>query len=99
YGRDILENSIGASVGDLEKDELKKLKLSAGVKVMELRSGKFADAGMQNGFIITHVDKKVIKTVDELISALEEVNEKGMMVEGFYPGGEKAFYAISLSDY
>lgn len=100
YGLDILENSIGASVGNLEREELKKLKLNAGVKVLDLRTGKFAEAGMRKGFIITHIDKKTIRTVDELVVILEEVTGKGngILVEGFYPGGEKAFYAIPLSE-
>lgn len=83
----------GASFIEPSKEEREKLKLTGGVKVKSLKNGKFKDAGIKDGFIITAIDKQDVKNVKELKKMLE--NKKGgVLIEGIYPNGEKAFYGL-----
>lgn len=90
------ENRAGAQFMEPEKDELLKLGIPGGAKVAELASGKFREAGVRNGFIITKIDKKKITSVKDARKALEKVKDGGVLIEGYYPEGEKAFYAIGF---
>lgn len=83
----------GASFTELSTEERSKLKLNGGVKVKGLKNGKFKDAGIKDGFIITAIDKKEVRNLQELKKLLE--NKKGgVLIEGIYPNGEKAFYGL-----
>lgn len=63
--------SLGVELEDLDANILKKLDLSAGVKV-KLENGRVARyTDMRDGFIITHVDDKVVKTAKEVNDILK----------------------------
>jgi serine protease Do len=83
-------------LGELEKDELKMLKADGGVKVLEVGPGKMREAGVQNGFVITHIDKINVHTVNEFNSLMKKSYNKGFVIEGVYPNGEAAFYVIKF---
>jgi Do/DeqQ family serine protease len=96
---DIIENRmlnlLGADISEPSKDELSALKLSGGAKISNVGKGKFASAGIKNGFIVTKADNKEIKNTDELVAYLK--NKKGgVLIEGYYPNGSKAFYGFGL---
>lgn len=91
-----VENRTGAELADPSKEELKQLGVSGGAKVVNLGPGKFRNSGVREGFIITHIDKKKVSSAAEAKKAIEKVKEGGILIEGYYPGGEKAFYAIGL---
>jgi serine protease Do len=96
YDPDAVENRIGLKLGELEKDELKMLKADGGVKVLEVGPGKMREAGVQNGFVITHIDKINVHTVNEFNSLMKKSYNKGFVIEGVYPNGEAAFYVIKF---
>ncbi len=92
-----LLTKLGADFEQLDKDIAKKLKLDGGVKVSELYAGRLRkDTEIQEGFIITHIDGGKVKSVEDILKALE--NKKGgVMIEGIYedmPG--KRYYAFGL---
>ena len=87
--------NLGASFEELSKEELKKYGLTSGLKVSKLEKGKLAAAGIQNGFIITSVDRKKIGSIQDLESAIKE-KEGGVLIEGVYPNGVKAYYGFGL---
>ncbi|MEO1654545.1 MAG: Do family serine endopeptidase, partial [Bacteroidota bacterium] len=66
-----------------------RLGISAGVQVSALKPGKFMEAGLKTGFIITQIDRKEVKNPSELKEILE--NFQGTLtLNGFYPNGQKA---------
>lgn len=87
--------NIGATLSAPSKKELASLKLQGGVKVQELTSGVFKEVGIRQGFIITKIDKKPVSDVKV---AKEMLNKRGesVMVEGYYPNGQKAYFAFEL---
>lgn len=87
--------SLGATFENATKEEKAKLHLSSGVKVKKLAKGKLQNAGIKEGFIITHVDKTPVDKPSELAESLK-AKTGGVLIEGFYPNGEKGYYGIGL---
>jgi serine protease Do len=88
---------LGADFETLDEKAAKQLDIPGGVKVKGLYAGKLRKhTNMQKGFIITKVDGKKVKTVEDLVKALEG-KKGGVMIEGIYedlPG--EHFYAFGL---
>jgi serine protease Do len=86
---------LGANFESLSETDMSKLGLSGGVKITSLDAGKLRSAGIKEGFIITSIDKKKINSLDDVKLALEN-KEGGVLIEGVYTNGMKAYYAIGL---
>jgi Do/DeqQ family serine protease len=83
----------GGVFENISSTEAKKFEINGGVKLTQINEGKWKDAGVKKGFIITAVDKTSIQNVDEL-DRLMENKKGGVLVEGFYQDGEKVFYGL-----
>lgn len=87
--------ALGAEFAPVGNDDLKKLGVEAGVRVSKLNNGKLRAAGVREGFIITSIDKKVVKSPEDIQSILN--NKKGgVLIEGIYPNGMRAYYGFGL---
>ena len=92
------ENSLlelGASFVEIPEEIQEELGISEGVMVENIGAGKMKKSGMQNGFIITHVDNQLVKSKEELKSALKG-KSGGVLLGGIYPNGYKKYYGIGL---
>lgn len=88
-------NALGAEFGEIDNEELAKLRLENGVRINRLNPGKLAQVGIQQGFIITSIDKKKINSVEAVKNLLE--NKTGtILIEGFYPNGTRAAYSFVM---
>jgi len=88
-------STLGASFEPVSKEEMMKLNIENGIRVSKLGAGKLLSAGIKEGFIITNVDKKRISTFEEIKSLLE--NKKGgVLIEGVYPNGMRAYYGFGM---
>lgn len=86
---------LGANFESLSSDDMKRFGLDCGVKITSLEAGKLRSAGIKEGFIITSIDKKKIDSLDDVRSSLEN-KEGGVLIEGMYSNGMKAYYAFGL---
>jgi len=86
---------LGADLVNADTKDLESLKIKAGVKVQNVKTGKLKSAGIGEGFIITHLNKKPVTSVDDVMAELKAA-EGGILVEGVYPSGKKGFYALSF---
>ncbi len=86
---------LGGGFADASQEELDRLGLSHGVKVVSLEGGKMISSGIKEGFIITSVDNRPMKKVDDLINYLNS-KRGGVLVEGVYPNGMRAYYGFGL---
>lgn len=82
-----------AAISNREKDELG---ISSGVKVTDIGEGKFKEAGIKKGFVITQVNKYPISEVNELTHIIKN-SRGGILVEGMYPNGEEAYYVLGVN--
>ena len=83
----------GAVFKGAEDKDLENLDLRAGVVIDQVGNGKWKDAGIKPGFIITHVNKTPVENVDQVLEILRN-RPGGNLIEGMYPNGEERYYAI-----
>jgi len=87
--------SLGAVFETIAPEDMKRLNISNGLRVSKLGSGKLRNSGIREGFIITSVDKNKVSSPDELKKILD--NKKGgILIEGLYPNGSRAYYAFGM---
>lgn len=88
-------SALGADFEEMSADELSKFRINNGVKIKKLSTGKLAQVGIKEGFIITSIDKKKVSNVQDINNSLE--NKSGtILIEGFYPNGARAYYGFAL---
>ena len=88
-------NSLGAVFEDLSTEDIAKYKINGGVRIAKLEQGKLSGAGIKEGFIITSVDKKKVSNIKDIQTLLEN-KTGGVLIEGVYPNGMRAYYGFGL---
>ena len=90
-------DELGADLATLDKETAKDLDIKGGVRINRLYAGKLRQkTDVREGFIITHVDKQPVTSVEALTSLLEK-KEGGILLEGVYvdkPG--KHYYGFGM---
>ncbi|MBP6390185.1 MAG: Do family serine endopeptidase [Flavobacteriales bacterium] len=86
---------LGAQLAQATSSELKALKLENGVKVVAIESGKLRTSGIREGFIITRIDDQPIRQPEDIERAITN-KRGGVLIEGIYPNGMKAYYGLGI---
>ncbi|MBR5957601.1 MAG: Do family serine endopeptidase [Salinivirgaceae bacterium] len=86
---------LGASIRTVTPQTASSLRLKGGVEIVALSDGKFAQAGVKQGFIITSVNRKPIYSADDLRLILQNTTG-GIYLEGVYPNGSISYYAFGI---
>ncbi|MBP9078954.1 MAG: Do family serine endopeptidase [Flavobacteriales bacterium] len=87
--------TLGAELAPAEAAELKALKITNGVKVVRLGGGKLRSIGIREGFIITRIDQKPVAAPQDIEKALNS-RSGGVLIEGVYPNGARAYYGLGV---
>ncbi|MEM9982066.1 MAG: trypsin-like peptidase domain-containing protein [Bacteroidota bacterium] len=91
---------LGAELVKVNGKEKSRLRLEEGLKVKNLKAGKMLQAGIKQGFIITHLSingkRILIKDVEDIVKASKRAEKEniGIYLEGLYTNGDKAYYPI-----
>jgi Do/DeqQ family serine protease len=88
---------LGATFEPLSNSDKQRFGLHNGLKVKNVTSGKFNDAGVTNGYIITQANRVPINSEEDLEKVVEVLND-GLFLTGIYPNGKVAYYAINLQE-
>lgn len=86
---------LGAEMAAATAEELKALKIENGVKVMNINGGKLRSSGIREGFIITRIDRTLMREPKDVLRALDE-KRGGVLIEGVYPNGTRAYYGLGV---
>jgi serine protease Do len=92
--RDVIE-ALGATLESVTETERRRLRIENGVKITSIGNGRFAAAGIKEGFIITHVDRTPVSSARDLVATLSN-KTGGVLFEGVYPNGTRAYYGVGL---
>ncbi len=88
-------SALGAEFGPVSDKEMAKLRIDEGVQVTKLSKGKLKEAGVKEGFIITEINKVGVSSKEDVDRVyMRSDDKKPILVEGFYPDGEYAYYVI-----
>ncbi|GAB5539448.1 MAG: trypsin-like peptidase domain-containing protein [Salibacteraceae bacterium] len=90
-----LHQKLGALFSDIDESTKEKLGIDAGVRVTDIASGKMRSAGILEGFIITSIDEEKVSSKDHFFELLE-AKSGGVLIEGVYPNGKRAYYGFGL---
>jgi Do/DeqQ family serine protease len=95
--------SLGCAFTELSKEDKEDLAISKGLKVVGIKAGKFKNAGIRDGFIITDINNIPVDSRDDVENIYNQImrssdSDKVMFITGFYPTGKKVYYAVDLSD-
>lgn len=88
-------NMLGGTFQEVSKEEKNNLGISNGVKISKLNAGKLRNAGIREGFIITTIDHKPVRTTTDVETALKD-KQGGILIEGVYPNGMKGYYGFGM---
>ena len=91
---DVME-ILGASFEPLSEREKQSLGIESGIRVKSVKEGKFMKVGIEEGFILTTVNKKPVRSVKDIASILKE-SEGGVIIEGMDRKGSPAYYAFGM---
>lgn len=94
---------LGATFETLNDKEKTKLQLENGVEIKSISKGKLAELGIKPGFIILKINNQIIKTPENVQTAVDEamnngVQEKVLLIAGIYPNGKVIYYAVNLGE-
>ncbi len=92
---DEITETLGAELVEADSELLRSLGLRNGVQVVKLNAGKLKEGVVREGFIITRINRASVVTVKELNQMLRTISG-GVLIEGVYPNGNVAYYAIGL---
>ena len=95
--------SLGCAFTELSKEDKEDLAISKGLKVVGIKAGKFKNAGIRDGFIITDINNIPVDSREDVENIYNQImrsgdSDKVMFITGFYPTGKKVYYAVDLSD-
>lgn len=88
-------SSLGAVFEPVNTSDIKKLNIENGIRISKLNAGKLLSAGIKEGFIITNIDKKKVNSIEDIKTALES-KKGGVLIEGIYPNGMRAYYGFGM---
>ena len=94
-GKDVMP-LLGAKIQVASNEVLRKLGIDYGVQVMDLGDGLLRNAGVREGYVITEIDKKPIKSLDDLKKILSN-KSGGILLEGVYPNRVRAYYGFGIN--
>ena len=86
---------LGAQMVSAPKELLNEVNVPSGVQIVALENGQLKRSGLREGFIITQISQKPVSTPEE-IQAFINNKKGGILIEGVYPNGIKAYYGIGL---
>lgn len=85
----------GAKLGPVTARLQNSLGIEGGAQISGIKGSNFKETGMADGFIITRIDKNVVRKPADVQAYLDQAKDNsGALVEGVYPDGRKAYYPI-----
>jgi Do/DeqQ family serine protease len=90
--------SLGVELQDVDPKELKTLELANGVKIKALNRGKLAQTGIREGFIVTKINDKPVKSVKEFNEVMKSKKAGDLVIlTGTYADLSREFdYVIRM---
>ena len=92
-------DQLGAEFKVLNDAEKRQYGVNYGLKVVNVKGGLFAKAGVRKGFVILKVNNVSIKSLEDLQSAVKMANassEPVLFISGLNSAGKRTYYSVDL---
>lgn len=95
--------SLGCGFLEIDDEKKKELQINNGVEVVGLKAGKFRNAGIKEGFIITEINNTPVNSREDIENIYNSImssssKRKVMVVFGYNPNGTEEVYAVKLTE-
>lgn len=88
---------LGGTFREINSTEKSDYRLKYGVKIMEVNTGILAEQEIPRGFIITQINQRAIKTVEDINKAgLNLPKDRPIIIFGILPNGREKYYAFGF---
>lgn len=88
---------LGGSFREINDKEKRAYRIPYGVKITEVNSGILADQDIPEGFIITQINQKPIKNIEDINEAgMNLPKEKPVIIFGVLPNGREKYFAFGF---
>jgi Do/DeqQ family serine protease len=84
----------GSVFEEVSGSEKARLNIDGGAKLIEIGAGKWEEAGIEEGFIVTHIDKQRVISVDNLRRIMASKSNERVIFLGVFPDGTKSYYSV-----
>ena len=88
-GESFFASDLGLMLQPVNQEDKVRLKVKNGLKIAEIRQGRFYDSGINEGFVITSVNGQNVNSKVDLEKALKSNRSSRVRMEGVYPNGMK----------
>ena len=78
---------FGLMLQPIDNNEMARLNTKSGLKIVEIRNGRFMGSGVPVDFVITKVNGYAVGSQTDLENALKSSRNRRTTIEGIYPNG------------
>jgi S1-C subfamily serine protease len=78
---------FGLMLRPIDNNDMSRLNIRSGLKIVEIRQGRFMNSGVPVDFVITKVNGATVNNKTELENALKNNRSRRTTIEGVYPNG------------
>lgn len=92
---------LGSTFREVNASEKKQLNITYGLVVTKVNNGAFKDAGINRGFIIQRVNDNAMKSIEDIQKTVKDASvskDPVLYIQGLYPTGKKAYFAVPLQN-
>ena len=86
-GEAFYNSEFGLMLQPINQNDMSRLKISSGLKIVEIRQGRFKNSGIPVDFVITKVNGYAVNNKSELENALKNTRSRRTTIEGVFPNG------------
>lgn len=86
-GEAFYNSEFGLMLQPVNQNEMSRLNIKNGLKIVEIRQGRFMNSGVPVDFVITKVNGYAVNSKSELENALKNTRSRRTTIEGVFPNG------------
>jgi S1-C subfamily serine protease len=86
-GDSFYNSEFGLMLQPISQNDMSQLGIKNGLKIVEIRQGRFMNSGVPVNFVITKVNGYDVNSKTELENALKNKRSRRTTIEGVYPNG------------
>ena len=86
-GDAFFNSTFGLMLQPVNQNDMSRLNIKSGLKIVEIREGRFMNSGVPVDFVITKVNGYAVNSKTDLENALKNGRSRRTTIEGVYPNG------------
>ena len=86
-GDSFYNSEFGLMLQPISQNDMGRFNIKSGLKIVEIRQGRFMNSGVPVDFVITKVNGYAVNSKTDLENALKNSRSRRTTIEGIYPNG------------